>query len=339
MRYPPFAIIIVNWNVRDMLVACLHSVEADLATSQLSAQIWVVDNASSDGSVEMLRRDFPQVQLIAGNTNLGFAGGNNAALQAIGFAATPDRATESLGGETLPAAVLLLNPDTLIHPGALRAMVEFMQNNPRVGLVGARLVYGDGTFQHSVFAFPGLWQLAIDLLPLPGRLAESRLNGRYPRAAYESGQPFKVDHPLGAAMLVRRQAIQQVGLLDETYRMYVEEVDWSKRIVAAGWQAYCVPAAVITHFGGQSTDQVRMDSFINLWASRRHFYRQYYSPLKFWLAGQLVRLGLRRRAKIDRAAAQHGQLSPAELRQRLAGYQQIISLWQTTSDPKGLKDL
>jgi hypothetical protein len=336
IHHPPLAIIIVNWNVRDLLAACLHSVEADLSASRLTATIWVVDNASTDDSVAMLRRDFPQVQLIASDTNLGFAGGNNAALQAIGFAPFPNKIIEPAGDKVLPAVVLLLNPDTLIHPGALRVMGEFMQNNPQVGLVGARLVYGDGSFQHSVFAFPGLWQLAIDLLPLPGRLAESRLNGRYPRAAYELGRPFKVDHPLGAAMLVRRQAIQQVGLLDENYRMYVEEVDWSKRIVAAGWHAYCVPSAVITHFGGQSTGQVRMDSLINLWASRRRFYRRYYSPLKFWLAAQIVRLGMRRQAKNDQAAAQHGQLGQAELAERLAGYQKIVALWQNTLDPKDL---
>ncbi len=327
--HSPFAIVIVNWNVRDMLAACLRSIEADLSASRLTGQIWVVDNASTDGSVEMLRRDFPQVQLIASPKNLGFAGGNNAALRALGF--------EAEGNP--PEIVLLLNPDTLIHPGALRALVDFLGDTPQAGIAGARLVYGDGSFQHSVFGFPGLWQLAIDLLPLPGRLAESRLNGRYPRAAYESGQPFPVDHPLGAALAVRRQAIQQVGLLDEGYQMYVEEVDWCKRITAAGWSAYCVPAAVITHFGGQSTGQVRLESFINLWRSRYRFYHRYYSPFKVWLAGQIVRLGMRRQAQADRQAAQRGELSQAELAQRLAGYQHIINLWLTAPDPKGFKNL
>lgn len=335
------AIIIVNWNVCDLLAACLRSVEADLAASQLSGQIWVVDNASTDSSVAMLRRDFPQVQLIASEKNLGFAGGNNVALRAIGFDPTP--LGKEAGGEgkppsplrrgaegevDLPEAVLLLNPDTIVHSGALRALYDFLKKTPEVGIVGARLVYGDGAFQHSVFAFPGLWQLAIELLPLPGRLAESRLNGRYPRSAYEAGRPFRVDHPLGAAMGVRREAIQQVGLLDEHYPMFVEEIDWSKRIIAAGWEVYCVPAAVITHFGGQSTGQVQLNSLVNLWTSRYRFYCKHYSPLKVWLAKQIVQLGMRRKAALDRQAVQRGELNQIELAQRLSGYEKVMNIWQ-----------
>ncbi|GIK41691.1 MAG: glycosyl transferase [Chloroflexota bacterium] len=321
------AIIIVNWNVGDLLAACLRSVEADLAESRLEGQIWVVDNASTDSSVAMLCRDFPQVQLIASEKNLGFAGGNNAALRIIGFDPSPSPSPFK-GGKNLPEAVLLLNPDTEVQPGALLALSDFLKNNPRAGIAGASLVYGDGSFQHSAFAFPGLWQLAFDLLPLPGRLLESSLNGRYPHSAYASGRPFRVDHPLGAAMCVRREAIQQVGLLDERYRMYVEEVDWSKRVAAAGWAVYCVPAARITHFGGQSTGQVRLGSFINLWASRYQFYRKYYSPWKVWLAGQIVRLGMRRKARLDVEAAQRGELSQSEVARRLSGYEQVINIWQ-----------
>lgn len=355
-----------------MLAACLRSVEADLAASRLTGQIWVVDNASNDGSVEMLRRDFPQVCLIASEQNLGFAGGNNAALRAMGFdfdpsplrvqgqtgqpwphlprpldptpSPSPQRGGEilpfsvadalracggGLGGEVnLPEAVLLLNPDTQVHPGALQSISDFLVSTPRAGITGARLVFGDGSFQHSVFAFPGLWQLAIELLPLPGRLVESRLNGRYPRSAYESGQPFPVGHPLGAAMCVRREAIQQVGLLDERFHMYAEEVDWSKRMANAGWEAYCIPAATITHYGGQSTGQIQLTSFINLWTSRYQFYQKHYSPLKVGLAGQIVRLGMKRKAKLDRQARQRGELSQADLSARLSGYEKVIKIWQ-----------
>ncbi|MFN8453617.1 MAG: glycosyltransferase family 2 protein [Anaerolineae bacterium] len=340
------AILIVNWNVRDMLAACLHSVEADLAASNLTGRIWVVDNASSDGSVGMLRQDFPQVCLIASEKNLGFAGGNNAALRAMGFGPNPSpakgaqserggeilslsEAERGLGGEVnLPEAVLLLNPDTKVHPGALSVLSDFLARIPQAGMAGARLVYGDGSFQHSAFGFPGLWQLAIELLPLPGRLTESRLNGRYPRSAYESSQPFRVGHPLGAAMCVRREAIQQVGLLDERYHMYVEEVDWSKRMAAAGWEVYCVPAAAITHYGGQSTGQIHLASFINLWSSRYRFYRRYYHPLKVRLAAHIVRLGMKRKAKFDTQARQQGELSQADWSARLSGYEEIIKIWQ-----------
>ena len=312
------AIIIVNWNVREMLAACLRAVQTDLAASKLSAQIWVVDNASTDDSVAMLRRDFPEVHLIASQKNLGFAGGNNAALRAIGFRE----------GVNLPEAVLLLNPDTEIHPGALPALYDFLKSNPQAGVAGARLFNDDGSFQHSAFAFPGLWQLAIDLLPLPGRLVESRLNGRYPRSLYESGRPFRIGHPLGAALGVRREAIQEVGLLDERYYMYVEEIDWCKRIASAGWQAYCVPQARITHFGGQSTGQIKTSSFINLWASRHQFYRQYYHPLKVWLARQIVLAGMRHKMAQDTEAAMRGELSQSELAERGQCYQKVINIWR-----------
>ena len=189
-------------------------------------------------------------------------------------------------------------------------------------------MYGDGSFQHGAFGFPGLWQLAIELLPLPGRLVESRFNGRYPRKRYAEGKPFEIGHPLGAAMLVRKEAIEQVGLLDEQYHMYVEEVDWSKRIVSAGWKAYCVPTAIITHFGGQSTGQIKMNSFINLWTSRYRFYKTHYGAFKFGIAQQIVKIGMHRKVKQDEVTAANGQLSKEELSERLAGYRQVIDIWQ-----------
>jgi hypothetical protein len=149
-----------------------------------------------------------------------------------------------------------------------------------------------------------LWQLAIELVPLPGRLYESRLNGRYDRSLYQGEVPFPIDHPLGAVMLVRGEAIRQVGLLDERYHVYVEEIDWSWRIKAAGWQAYCVPTARIVHLGGQSTGQVQAESFINLWRSRYRFYSRYYSGFKLLMARWLVRWGMGRKMKETPAAAE-----------------------------------
>ena len=281
------AIIIVSWNVKDLLRDCLESALIDIRDSQIDAQIWVVDSASADGTAQMLREEFPQVRLIASETNLGFAGGNNAALRAMGFPQNqPDQ----------PDAVLLLNPDTLIKPNALKNMLDFLAANPMVGIVGANLVFGDGSFQHGAYGFPGLWQLAIELLPLPGRLYESRLNGRYAIRLYEGDEPFPIDHPLGAAMLVRAEAIRQAGIMDEGYRMYVEEVDWAKRIKTKAWQAYCVPSARIVHFGGQSTVQIRTESFINLWKSRHRFYKTHYSRARFWLAQKIVQWGMTRKA-------------------------------------------
>lgn len=318
------AIIIVSWNVRQLLANCLRTVYADLARSQLTGRVWVVDNASSDGSAEMVANQFPQTELIVSPENIGFAAGNNLALRGMGFG----EANASLSNASLPETVMLLNPDTEVQPGALSAMLDFVRQTPQVGLVGAQLAYGDGSFQHAAFDFPGLWQLAIELLPLPNRLVESRLNGRYPRVAYQRGQPFRIGHPLGAAMLVRREAVQQVGLLDEGYHMYVEEVDWSKRITQAGWQAYCVPTARITHFGGQSSDQIKIDSFINLWRSRYRFYTTYYHPLNVSLARTIVQLGMRRKQAHDLAALKQDRLAQTEYDQLSQAYQRVINIWR-----------
>lgn len=318
------AVIIVNWNVRDLLRACLRSVYAELDRAAPGAGVWVVDNASGDGSVEMVRREFPQVHLLASEENLGFAAGNNLALRALGFGQG--------AAEGCPAAVLLLNPDTELLPGALPALLDGLQQHPRAGIVGPQLQYGDGRFQHSAFDFPGLWQVAIELLPCPGRLHESRLNGRYPRRWYEAGEPFPIGHPLGAAMLVRREAIWQAGLLDESFFMYAEEVDWSLRLRAAGWQAFCVPRARVVHHAGQSTGQLRVESFVNLWRSRKRLYRRHYGRLKVWLTRRLVLAGMGRLARLARIEAARGGIAAEELARRLDAYRRVRQIWSGSGE-------
>ncbi|MDM8520549.1 glycosyltransferase family 2 protein [Anaerolineales bacterium HSG6] len=321
-------VVIVSWNVQDMLTNCLRSLETEITRSGIPTQVWLIDNASSDDTVTMVKRDFPTVKLIASPQNLGFAGGNNAVLRAIGF---DDPASSP---QNLPQGVLLLNPDTELHADSLTQLWRFLEDTPQAGIVGAKLVYGDGSFQHGAFALPGLWQLTIELpplpdrFPLPGRIFESRLNGRYPRRWYEEQRPFLIGHPLGAVMLVRGAAIQQVGLLDEQYHMYVEEVDWSKRITAAGWRAYCVPAATVTHFGGQSTEQIKTDSFINLWRSRYRFYRKYYGWARQSIATWLVQTSMKHQQKRVLTEFKSQQISQDEFVKRLIAYQTVLKIWQ-----------
>src|SRR5262245_10211896 len=226
------AVVIVTWNVRSLVLDLLRTLFEDLEASKLNSRVLVVDNQSTDGTAEAIRAGIPAVTLLAQERNLGFAAGNNVALRSLGFS---DRAAPNLNG---PRAVFLLNPDTLILPGAICALYEALFKMPRAGLVGAQLAYGDGTFQHSAFAFPGLAQIIIDLFPVPGRLYETRLNGRYDRSHYLQPGPFPVDHTLGATMMLRREAIEQTGIFDEQYFMYVEEIDWSMRIRRAGWEIY-----------------------------------------------------------------------------------------------------
>jgi GT2 family glycosyltransferase len=192
---------------------------------------------------------------------------------------------------------LLLNPDTEMQPGALSILLDTLRAKPDAAVVTSRLAYGDGSFQHSAFRFPGLAQLYIDLFPVPARWYESHLNGRYPRRLYEGGQSFQIDHPLGAAMLLRGEAIRQVGGFDEGFALYCEEIDWCARFKEAGWRSYCNPAARIVHHSAQSTSQVKAESFVKLWTARHrlHVKHPQFAPMP--LARLIVRAGMRRKMR------------------------------------------
>ena len=277
------AVIVVTWNTRDLTLNALRSLYADLETSGLTADVYVVDNASVDNTAEAVTAQFPQVKLIVSAENLGFGGANNLAIRQIMTLPDP------------PSVIYLLNSDTITQLGATRALYDALLASDRVGLVGARLSYEDGSFQHSAFAFPGLRQLWVEFFPTPGRLIEGEFNGRYPKALYERGEPFPVDFVLGATMMLRREVIEQTGMFDQQFFMYCEEIDWAWRIHDAGWQVLCVPSAHVTHLAGQSTVQVRPRSLVNLWTSRLLLTQKHYPAWKRPLARLLIVLGTARK--------------------------------------------
>jgi GT2 family glycosyltransferase len=249
------SVVVVSWNTRDLLAACLDSVCRQPLSHTFD--VWVVDNASSDGSAEMVRERFPAVQLIANEENGGFAAANNQAIRA------------SRGRH-----LLILNPDTEILSGSLDRMIDYMDEHQEVGVLGVRLVYADGSFQHSCFRFPGLAQAFLDVFPLHPRLLESSLNGRYPRRAYE--REMDIDHCLGACFLLRRAA----GLdFDEAYFMYVEEIDLCWRLQHAGWKVRYLPELKVLHHAGASTRQRSAAMKTQLFRGRRIFNRRYRGPL------------------------------------------------------------
>lgn len=298
------AVIVISWNVRNFLGECLRSTLNELAQAKLRGKIWVVDNHSTDGSAEMVRTffDSSRVELIVNQENQGFGRANNQGMQ--------------LALSHHPRYFFLLNPDTVVRPNSIAHLVKWLDTHPRAGIAGPRLAYGNGRFQHSAFQFPGLRQLLFEFLPLPHRLYETRLNGRYPQHWYQSRRPFPIDHPLGAAMLVRREVYEQTGGFDEAFHMYCEEIDWAWRVRQRGWLNYTVPEALITHFGGESSKQMPAHTIINLWASRAQLYRKYYSSWKIRLANNIVRNGLLHRAR----TAPNAELQKA--------YQQAAALWQ-----------
>ncbi len=306
---PDLSIIIVSFQVRDLLDRCLASLAR---LNKPSTEIWVVDNASNDGSAEWVQEHHPYVHLIANRENRGFAAANNQALC-----------------KTAGRYVMLLNPDTEIpqkEPNPLERMLAFMDAHPRAGACGPRLFYGDGSSQHSAFMFPSLAQIYIDLFPVNWRIQNSRLNGRYPRRLFEGAAPFQIDHPLGAAFMVRRETAEQVGWLDEDFFIYVEEVDWARRIRGAGWEIWCVPQAEITHHEAQSTRQFRDRMFVELWRARFHYFHKHHSRVFIASAGLMVRAGMRRAANRARKAQARGAITDGELNKMLAAYRKVSEM-------------
>lgn len=251
---PDISIIVVNWNTCDLLADCLQSL---FRTGHgLCFDVWVVDNGSTDGSVEMVRQSFPQIELVVNQENEGFARANNRAI---------DQSTGRY--------VLLFNTDAQAMPGALQALFSLAEGEPRAGVVGARLLNPDGSFQASHTPFPTLGQEFLMLTGLGRLLFRSWYPSRGPEI---SRGPQVVDYVEGACMLVRRQAIDEVGGLDEGYFMYAEEVDWCYAMKQAGWQVWYQPAAVVVHLGGGSSRRRLPQREADLYRSRVRFFRKHY---------------------------------------------------------------
>ena len=243
------SIVIVNWNTQDLLRDCLRSLLAGLGS--LEAEVLVVDNASGDGSVAMLRRDFPEVRLIESDRNLGFAGGNNLALRQVSG-----------------RYALLLNTDTLVHGDVLPRSVAWLDAHRKVAVMGPRVLNADGTVQPSSSAFPSLRALAMQTLGLTkvARLDSYRLTG------WDRASERRVDVISGCAMFVRRRAMDTVGLLDEAFFFYGEETDWCHRFARAGWEVVFAPIPEITHFGNGAAGRLnhRRDVLMTEGTTRLH---------------------------------------------------------------------
>lgn len=312
------AVIVVSYNTQGLLRGCLTSVFDSLEQSEMPGEVWVVDNASSDGSPDMVREEFPAIHLIANTENLGFAAANNQALRALGIGDTT--------GPRSPQAVLLLNPDTVIRDDALEQMYRTLMSDARTGVTGASLIYSDGSFQEGVFRFPDLFQVFFDFFPINHRLTHSPLNGRYARSLYRSGDPFPVDHPLGAVLMARWAAAEQVGLMDERFFIYCEEIDWCMRFKQKGWRVICVPQAKIVHYAGQSTQQFRDTMFVALWKSRFLLFEKHYPPTFRRVARLVVSLGMKRKIRRARSAVGRGEMDRNELEKLEAARYQIMEI-------------
>jgi N-acetylglucosaminyl-diphospho-decaprenol L-rhamnosyltransferase len=278
------AIIIVNYNTRDLLRDCLTSIY--LSQGDLSFRVIVVDNASADGSAAMVQTEFPQTDLIASQLNGGFASANNVGLRRVGFS------SDGTPGPGAPPYALLLNPDTLLPATALADMVSFMDGHPGVGAAGPKLVLPDGRLDLACRrAFPTPTVSFYRMVGLSKLFPHSPLFGRYNMTFADPDELIEVDSVVGAFMIVRREAIGQAGLLDESYFMYGEDLDWAYQIKANDWKIYYNPAVTVTHVK-RAASRHSLKAQVEFFRAMDIFYRKYYAEsTPFWLHS-LVVLGI-----------------------------------------------
>lgn len=259
--------IIINWNTKDLLQNCIDSIIKTV--EKPSYEIIVVDNASSDGSPVMLAEKYPQVKVIANNENKGFGTANNQ-----GFAV--------MRGQY----ALLINTDAVLTAGAVQRMWDFAEANPAAAIVCGQLLNADGSKQNSIASFPTLLTLAAN-----NSLLEYLCPCRYPSKRYKHTEPLEVDSVIGACMMIRKKALDEVTFFDERYFFFFEETDLAYAMKRAGWRIYQVPDALIYHLQGQSIGH-NAQSRIEFYRSRYQFLRKWHGDMYYGTAKTVIFLRL-----------------------------------------------
>ena len=228
------SIVIVSFNTSDVTRQCLEHVQKHAA--EIRQEVFVVDNASTDGSADMVQREFPWVQLIRLDKNRGFAGGNNPAME-----------------KAKGRYVLLLNSDAFLAEGVLEKTIQYMDEHPGIGVLGCKLTDPDGTIQPSARMLPGPLNKILHITGLAARFSKSKFFGRVDYTWWDHDQPKQVGWVVGAYFLIRRETMEAIGVLDERYFLYFEEIDYCLSARRAGWEVVFYPNARVIHLGGQSS--------------------------------------------------------------------------------------
>jgi hypothetical protein len=269
------SVIIVNYNTRDLLRDCLESVYA--SEVGFTYEVIVVDNCSPDDSVRVVQQEFPQVELVVSDVNGGYAYGNNLGLR------------RARGRD-----LLLLNADTVLPPTALRGMMDFMRAHPDAGVAGPKLVLADGSLDLACRrSFPTLEVALYRLLGLSRRYPHSPRYNRYNLGYLDPDEVAEVDSVVGAFMWIRREALDQAGLLDERFFMYAEDIDLCYRIkMDHGWKVYYNPAVEVTHYKSQSTKARWVPMTVEFYRAMWHFHEKHYARTTFFLLNWVTAIGL-----------------------------------------------
>jgi len=250
------SIIIISWNVKNDLIRCLKSLYEYQPSNKF--EVVVVDNASTDGTVEAIKNNFPEVVVLSNSENRGFAAANNQGIE------------RSRG-----KYILLLNPDTIVHPDSLNILVNFMDGNADVGACGPKLLNEDGTIQPSARRFPTFRGALYRHTALRFLRIFRNEYKKWLMKDFDHKTQMDIDQVMGAALMVKRSITDRIGTMDEQFFMYYEEVDLCYRVKQAGWRVVFVPAAVITHFGGQSSGQIPVGKRIMMLTSLLKFFRKH----------------------------------------------------------------
>lgn len=276
------AIVIVNYNVRDLLRRCLTSVLA--SQGDFTFEVCVVDNASDDQSVEMVRSEFPTVKLIVNDQNLGYPAANNQGLRLLGV--------DHKSGDERPRYCLLLNPDTEVPSDGFATLIDYLEDQPDIGTVGPKLLLPDGTLDLACRrSFPTPEVSFYRILGLSRLFPHSRRFGRYNLTYLDENEVADVDSVVGAFMLVRTTAIVEVGLLDERFWMYGEDLDWAKRIKDSGWRVVYYPKVEVLHVKRASSRQNKRAQYEFYRAMLIFYYKHYRADTPYLLHIAII-LGL-----------------------------------------------
>jgi len=269
------SIIMVSYNTKELTKQTLNSISKD-KNRDFDYEIFIVDNHSQDGSIEMIRHCFPEVKLIVNQKNLGFAKANNIAIK-----------------EAAGKFILLLNSDTFVHDNGLEKSLKYLQTHPKVGALGCKVMLPDGTLDHACKrGFPTPAASFYYLLKLDKSFPNSKRFGAYDLTYLSENETQEVDSLTGAFMMVRKETIEEIGLLDEDYFMYGEDIDWCYRIKQKGWKIIYFPKAVITHYKGGSSKKKKTKLIYEFHRSMWLFFKKHYRKDSGIIVTVLVYLGI-----------------------------------------------
>jgi GT2 family glycosyltransferase len=275
------SIVIVNYNTVEYLADCVESIFN--GNEEVVLEVFVVDNGSNDGSAKFILDFYPQITLIANEENIGYAAANNLAIR-----------------EAKGDYLLLLNPDTLLPPHCLRKLLDFVKQHPEIGMISPKLVRPDGSLDYACRrSFPTRFDIYARLFGLDRLFPNSKLFGHYNLLYLDPSVSCEVDSVCGAFMLVRRRAVDSVGLLDERFFMYVEDIDWAYRFKQAGWIVYYYPEVEVLHYKRASSKKIADEMIVEFYRAIYQYYAKYYEPITHPASNWLMRRTLQLKTSIS----------------------------------------